>query len=188
MRRRIVSSQPRRRNIRAGKPSNLNEINFRLWSGHESGRRGTIRLFGLFQALRAGMAGGPGFLLPLRTPTKAGLAAGMIGAKRFHEPALSLCDEDRLSILAAEGEVRRFLCVELDFPFQYPSRAQHGDGAFENPRHQKISLGVGAQAVDVKIVEPLEKFGREQVGSGKQSLRISLDFSGTRNLPPEYLA
>lgn len=112
----------------------------------------------------------------------------MIGAKRFHEPALSLRDEDRLSILAAEGEVRRFLRVELDFPLQYPSRAQHGDGVFEDPRHQKVSLGVGAQAVDVKIVEPLEKFGREQAGSGKLSLRISLDFSGTRNLPPEYLA
>lgn len=86
----------------------------------------------------------------------------MVGAKRFDEPALSLCHENRLSILAAEGEVGRFPCAELNLPFQFSLRAEYGDGPFEYPCHQEIPLDVGAQAVDVKIVEPLEKFWREK--------------------------
>lgn len=69
-----------------------------------------------FSVFRAAMAGGPAFLLPLRTPAKTGLAARTIGTKRFDEPALSLGYKDRLSIRAAEGEVRRFPCAELDLP------------------------------------------------------------------------
>jgi hypothetical protein len=71
----------------------------------------------------------------------------MVGAKRFNKPALPLCHENRVSIIAAEGEVGRLLGVELNLPLQSPLRAQHCDGAFEDPCHKQIAFSIGAQAV-----------------------------------------
>jgi hypothetical protein len=74
----------------------------------------------------------------------------MVGAKRFNKPALPLCHENRLSIIAAEGEVGRLLGVELNLPLQSPLRAQHCDGAF--PCHKQIAFSIGAQAVAAATV------------------------------------
>jgi hypothetical protein len=80
----------------------------------------------------------------------------MVGAKRFNKPALKpalpLCHENRLSIIAAEGEVGRLLGVELNLPLQSPLRAQHCDGAFEDPCHKQIAFSIGAQAVAAETV------------------------------------
>lgn len=94
---------------------------------------------------------------------KTGFTARMVGAKQFNEPALLLRDENRLSVIAAKGEVGRFPGIERDLPLQFPLRAQHRDGAFAYSRHKQISFRVGAQAVDVKIVKPLQESGREKM-------------------------
>lgn len=104
------------------------------------------------------MAGGLTFLLQRRTT----LAAGMIGAKGFDKSSFSLRDKNGFSVCAAEGEIGRFARVEPDLPRQRSLRVQLRCGAFEDSRHQNIPLDVGAQAVDVKIIEALDKFGREK--------------------------
>jgi hypothetical protein len=71
----------------------------------------------------------------------------------IQKPALPLCHEHGLAVIAAKGEVGRLLCIERNLPLQFPLRAQHRDGAFPYPRHKQVPFGVGAQAVDVEIVE-----------------------------------
>src|ERR1700722_11896435 len=93
------------------------------------------------------------------TGPKAVFPAGAIGTERFDEPALSLGDKNRLSAVAAEGEVGRLLAVTGNLADQFSPRGQHRDGPLQYPRREQISGGVGAQAVDVKIVEPLYEFG-----------------------------
>src|SRR6267142_1087087 len=91
------------------------------------------------------------------TCLKTIFATGAIGPKGFNESALPLRHKNRLSVMAAESEVGRLLCGELYLARQFPLRGQHRDGALQDRRDKQIAFGVGAQAVDAKVVEPLHE-------------------------------
>src|SRR3954449_12905555 len=66
---------------------------------------------------------------------KAVLAALLVGAEGLDEAALTLSDEDRLAVVASEGEVGRLLGSQRDLPLHRAIGLHQRDRALEDARN-----------------------------------------------------
>src|SRR3954469_19103334 len=79
---------------------------------------------------------------------EAVLAALLVGAEGLDEAALTLGDEDRLAVAAAEGKIGRLLGSQRDLPLHRAIGLHQRDRALEDARDIEAAGHVGAQAVD----------------------------------------